>query len=171
MAKIYQEEQRFHEPLSRLLFILLAVVALYNIGGQLIENGWNSQLIYTLAGLISLAAIFLAVRSMRMRIKIGRKYFRVRVHPLPWSQRKIHREEVDQIYFFSLSEASLSGGWAVGVQPSTKSYNFGDRSGMVLLLKNGEEIRVFSRELYEQADELTEEMLRLGWPVDESLSA
>ena len=171
MAKLYKEEQRFHEPLSRVLLALLSVVAVYNIAGHLIQKGWDNQLIYALAGLLSLGAIFWVVRCLRMRIKIGRKKFRIQISPLPWSQRKVHRDEVASIHFFSLSEATLTGGWAVGIHPATKNYNFGDRSGMVLLLKSGEEIRVFSSDLYDCADDLTEEMLRLGWPVDASLSA
>jgi hypothetical protein len=171
MAKLYQEEQRYHEPLSRLLLLVLTGVALFNIGGHLIQQGWDRPLIYALAGLLSLGLIALAVRALRLRIKISRNKFRIQVQPLPWSRRKIHREEVERIYFFSLSEATLTGGWAVGVHPATQCYNFGDRSGIVLLLKNGEEIRVFSRELYEQADQLIQEMQHLGWPVDQSLSA
>lgn len=166
MAKIFKEEQRFHEPLSKVLLVILALAAVYNLIEQYLNKGWNESTNYTVMGLLALAAIYFGVRYMRMRIKIGRNKFRIQVRPLPWSYREIHREEVECIQFFRMSEAALSGGWAVSFNPDTKIFNFGDRSGMVLLLKNGEEIRVFSRNLYRQSDALAEQMKELGWPVE-----
>ena len=104
-----------------------------------------------------------------MKISISKKKIKVRMSHLPWKRFEHHRDEVDQIEFFKINEAMISSGLVVHFGDKTKTYYFGDRAGLIILLSNGQTQVVFSDKLFNDRERIKQTLVENGWKVKSEL--
>jgi len=165
MAKVFKEEQVFHDRgsiiaiVAILLLVLIGLLVPYFEGKEFFP--FQNLGIFLLA----LAGVFFVLTRVRMRLSISKKKIKVKIMPLPWRGFSHTRDEVEEVEFFKINEAVISSGLVVRFGDKTKNYYLGDRAGLVLKLKNGKNRVIFSDSLYLNRENISATLKEHGWPV------
>jgi hypothetical protein len=165
MAKIYKENQRYHDLFSILLFSIVLGLLAYKIFMQffVLELGMPVMAIsFLVLAILSAVAFY---KSLKLKIRISSKKLSIKIDPIPWTGLKINKEEVDSLYFFKVSEVELCAGWALDFGHRTRIFNFGDKEGVILKKKNGKQVIIFSKKLYRERAEIKSLMTQKKWSL------
>ncbi|MFK7978961.1 MAG: hypothetical protein AB8G86_03175, partial [Saprospiraceae bacterium] len=149
MAKLYKEDQKYHDVFSiGLLGVIGALVAYKVMTAFIMELGVPATTLSVL-GLSIIGAIFF-YKTLKLKIRISPKKMTFKINPLPWGQLKVNKTEIESLEFFQVTEAELCTGWAMNFGHRSRIFNFGDKAGIIIKKKNGQQVVVFSKKLYEQ---------------------
>ena len=165
MAKLYKEDQKYHDVLSIGLLVGLLGLMAYEIivSYFILESGIPLITLGTLTLLVVGAFVF--YRALKLKIRISPKKMTFKINPLPWVQLKVRKEDIKSLTFFQVTEAELCTGWAMSFGHRSRIFNFGDKSGIIIKKTNGKEIVVFSKKLYEQRAAIETSLKENNWNV------
>ena len=155
--KLYREDQKYHDILALGMIAILSGLLMVTVITQSVGL-WKAVI-----GGLAVAAIFFVVRSLRLKIRISPKKMSVRIAPLPWMTVKMPKDEVTGVEFISSVDAEIANGWAVHYGGHLRMFNFGDRKGMIIRRADGRDVVVLSRKLYEEKEEILNELKLHGW--------
>lgn len=165
MAKLYKEDQRYHDLFTISLLLVLGLFMIYNVIVRyfILEMGIPSSAIAVLV--VSAIGVILFYKNLKYKIRISSKKLTVKIDPLPWMRIKVNKKEVEGIEFFKVSQVELCSGWAMNFGQRCRVFNFGDRKGIIVRKTNGRQVVVFSKKLYEQRTEITALLEKHNWKV------
>lgn len=166
MAKLYKEDQKYHDLISIGLLGLVGGMMVYKIITNyfILELGVPVASIGVIALSMLLAVLF--YQTLKLKIRISPKKMTFKINPLPWAQIKINKDEIEGVQFFQVSEAELCTGWAMNFGHRSRIFNFGDKSGIIIRKTNGKQIVVFSKKLYAQRIEIENALKQHGWNIN-----
>lgn len=165
MAKLYKEDQKYHDLFSIGLLGAIGVVIIY----KLLTTYSMTQIDFPMQTLMLLgfsmigAALF--YRTLKLKIRISPKKLTVKINPLPWAQLKVNKAEIERLEFFQVTEAELCTGWAMNFGHRCRIFNFGDKAGIIIKKTNGQQAVVFSKKLYKQRDAIKTSLKHHNWNV------
>jgi len=168
MAKVFKEEQRFHDRIAIGAILAIGVLILYAIFTPYFYGIRPFPYLNLGIFIIVTAAVLYLIGRVRMDFSISRKKIRIKVSPLTSKQLVIRRDEVEELQFFKINEAVISSGLTVRFGDQTKNFYMGDRAGVILRLKNGKNRVIFSDSLYLDKERITSELMTAGWKVSEA---
>ena len=165
MAKmIYRTEQRYRRPevvgLLALFTVLLAYKALSSLWMSNATIGTTEFLL--LAALFCLGWFFLY--SFKMGIKISQNSLKVKYN-LFKMRSKFEKKDIDFLEFVEIPETQLWNGMSVHFEGSYKSHGLGDNSGLHIRLNTGEDVYVYSNDLYDDRAAISNQLKAAGWNV------
>ncbi len=163
MAKIYREEQRYHDLPSLSLIALFLTFIAYQLLSKFLYEVQQEQLLTLSLLLIGLTLSIALLWTIRLKIRISSKKLRINLSPISWTGLQLKKEEIDAVEFFQVSEGDLCSGWALHFGSDTRIFNFGDHSGIIIHRSSGQKIILFSDKLYHQRHELQDSFQQYGW--------
>ncbi len=165
MAKLYKEDQKYHDVFSIGLLGVIGALMGYKIitAYFILELGVPATTL-SLLGLSIIGAI-LFYKTLKLKIRISPKKMTFKIDPLPWAQLKVTKAEIESIEFFKVTEAELCTGWAMNFGHRSRIFNFGDKSGIIIRKSNGKQIVVFSKKLYEQRAAIEASLKEHDWHI------
>lgn len=171
MAKLFREEQVFHDRVAIGGLIAISVLVLYGMLypfflGQIQFPILNFGL-FVIAFLIGVWVI----RRIRLKFTISGKKITIKVSPIGLNSVTINRGDVSEIQFFKINEALISSGLTVRFGDKTKNYYLGDRAGMIIKLKDGRNRIIFSDSLYLDRERISKALNEKGWVISPEAEA
>lgn len=157
--KLYREDQKYHDLIVIGTIIILAILlAMTLITGS--ATPWKIAL-----GVATMALIVYVVSCLRLKIRISPKKLTVRIAPIPFTRVKVAKDEVTNIEFISSDTPDLANSLAIRYGNRVRVFNFGDRQGMVIRYADGRYVVVLSKKLFENRDEVIDQLKDNGWEL------
>lgn len=167
MAKVFKEEQRFHDWVAISALVAIMLLIIYAIISPFFKGQIPFPYFNILLFLVIAAGAVLLIRRIRMHFSISKKKIQIKVSPFKARNLVITRNEVEEIRFFKINEAVISSGLTVHFGDKTKNYYMGDRAGIIIRMNNGKNRVVFSDSLYLDRERITEALKANGWKVSD----
>lgn len=165
MAKVFKEEQRFHDRIAIIAIVAIMLLILYAILSPFIRGQIQFPYLNIAIFLAIVTGAVLLILRIRMHFSISKKKIQIKVSPFRARNLVITREEVEEIRFFKINEAVISSGLTVHFGDKTKNFYMGDRAGIIIRLNNGKNRVVFSDSLYLDRERITSALKSNGWKV------
>ncbi|THH34909.1 hypothetical protein [Neolewinella litorea] len=149
MPKTYfKEEQRFRNPGFIALLLLMSVLVLYRI----VITFFNGITTYD-AAITGCIALLLAlgwygVYSSRLRIKINKKYLKVRTKGIIGSRVKLSTAEMADCSFVDVTPSARWSGALIDPSSRFRCIDFGGRRGVCIRMRDGRSYFIGSDDLF-----------------------
>ncbi|MCB0557442.1 MAG: hypothetical protein H6573_10200 [Lewinellaceae bacterium] len=138
----YKEEQRFRRWEVFALLALLMIGASYHFI-DLYLSGGNDPLLLTLQYILIaliLTGTLAYLWSIRLILKIDKEGIQYQFFPLHYRKHKIKWEEIENIEFIDTPLSAELSGWAVRLGTWERMFSVSGRTGLSLILKNGQQL-------------------------------
>ena len=165
MAKVFREEQRFHDRIAVGAIIAILALILYALLAPFLKGQIPFPFLSLTVFIVVTVSMVLLLKRLRMHFSISKKKIRIKLAPWIGRNFEITRDEVESIQFFKINEAIISSGLTVHFGDKTKNFYMGDRAGIVIRLKNGKNRVVFSDSLFLDRDRISGSLTECGWSV------
>lgn len=165
MAKLYKEDQKYHDVFSIGLLGVIGALMAYKVMATyfIMELGVPATTLSILG--LSIIGAILFYKTLKLKIRISPKKMTFKINPLPWAHLKVNKTEIESLAFFQVTEAELCTGWAMNFGHRSRIFNFGDKAGIIIKQSNGQQIVVFSKKLYEQRAMIEAALKQHNWRV------
>ncbi|MEZ5003086.1 MAG: hypothetical protein R2730_08605 [Chitinophagales bacterium] len=161
---IYRTEQRYRRPEVVGLLALFTVLLAYKALAAL----WISNTSFGITEFLLLAILFclgwIFLFSFKMGIRISNNSLKVKYN-LFKIRSKFEKQDIDYLEFVEVPETDLWNGMTVHFESSYKAHGLGDNSGLHIRLKSGEDVYIYSNALYDDKEEITNQLKAAGWNI------
>lgn len=157
MAKNFiKEKQRYHHVEAYLLLGLFSFILLFEVIRSVTLEHTKDFTHWTIFSLIVIVFVFVwwLVLNLRLKINVSKSSLKIQRTPLFGKQYKLLFKDIQNISYVVLTEAARTSGWGVHLDTACKLFDFGDKHGVCISMKNGEEFIIFSDLLYERRHQL-----------------
>lgn len=154
---IYQETQRYHQPLAIGLLIFFSVLSLYRLSISILHDHGTLGLSALCVLLIGFS--WYCISHFRMSIRIKRKKIIIRAPGSFLGKRKLRFRDIKQIEFLTFSLPEMWSGALVHLSSDYHLLDFGDHKGVYIVMNNGEKFLILSNQLFDRQNEI-------GLPTD-----
>ncbi|TVR83039.1 MAG: hypothetical protein EA409_03665 [Saprospirales bacterium] len=143
MAKTkFKEERKLRFNEFYAIFGLIIIGSLYRIFEQFVvlsAVNWASVAIYSGIVLISLGLIYL-LSSVKLLTIVSKKGIKYQLFPFQYERKKIKWEDVEEYKVVNMPGKAIWSGWNVNFHSDQHNFGFGERSGLYIKLKTGENV-------------------------------
>ncbi len=151
----FKEEQRFRNPGLIALLLLLTTLVLYRTA--LVLAGGITAFDAVATGIIALClgAGWYMVYATRLRIKIGKKYLKLKTKGPIGSRLKLRKADMEDCSFV---EVTPSARWAGALADPTSDFlsiDFGGRGGLCVRMRDGKCYFIGSDDLFQRRHEVS----------------
>lgn len=150
----YKEEQRFRNPGFIALLVLMSCLVLYRI----VITFFNGITIFdavvtgTIAALLCLG--WYGVYSSRLRIKISKKYLKVRTKGLIGNRVKLPTAEMADCSFVDVNPSARWSGALIDPSSRFHCIDFGGRRGICIRMRDGRSYFIGSDDLFARRNDI-----------------
>ncbi len=156
MAKtIHKEKQRPQRWGIITLLALLSGLTLNRVTTLLLSGEWvYTDLFISAALLLGLSLCWYLFYKAQLSIKVTDRCLKISANRLLKEQYKLRFADVADYEFVDMPILNRWNGSLVNFDSQLRNFDFGDRHGLFLRMKDGRQFLIFSDGLYEQRNEL-----------------
>lgn len=156
MAKtIYKEKQRPQRWGIITLLGLLSGLTLYRLGSLLQSGHWQfGDLLISVLLIGGLAACWYLFYRAQLTIKVTDRSLKIKANRLLQERYKLRFADVVDYEFVDIPILQRWNGGLISFNHNLRNFDFGDRHGLFLRMKDGRQFLIFSDELYEQRSQI-----------------
>ncbi|GLR18473.1 hypothetical protein [Portibacter lacus] len=155
MRNTIKLHQNFRDIFSLATIGAFILLCLYKIVSLLISNStFSLEIIALILIVAALGVVIYYLANATLRVKFGKKNISIKINPLGFTKVNLKKSVIADIDFFVTNPITKSSGLFVHFGNRDRVYNFGGNKGMVITLKNGRTFTFFSKELYDEREEI-----------------
>ena len=150
----YKEEQRFRNPGLIALLGLLTVLVVYRAAVAFADGITFFDVAAT--GLIALllGAGWYMVYTTRLRIKVSKKYLKLKTKGPIGSRLKLRKSEMEDCSFVEVAPSARWSGALADPTSDFRCIDFGGKGGLCIRMRDGRAFFIGSDDLYERRHEV-----------------
>lgn len=156
MAKtIHKEKQRPQRWGIISLLGLLSGLTLYRLSSLLLSGNWLlSDLAVSALLIAGLAVCWYLFYRAQLTIKVTDRCLKIKANRLLKERYKLRFADVVDYEFLDIPILQRWNGGLISFNDNLRNFDFGDRHGLFLRMKDGRQFLIFSDELYEQRSQI-----------------
>jgi hypothetical protein len=144
----FHSESRFRNPGLIALLALMTILVVYHIAVILVHKPSVFDAVVTSIITVLIGLGWWAVAQSRMKIKVSKKYLKLRVKGLIGRKLNLPLRDIVDCKFVNLSSSARWSGSLASPSAEFKSFDFGGRGGVVIEMRDGQTYFIGCDELF-----------------------
>lgn len=144
----FRTESRFRNPGLIALLVLMTLLLVYHIAAILVVAPSVFDAVVTSIITVLVAFGWVAVARSRMKIKVSKKYLKLRVKGLISRKLNLPLRDIVDCKFVNLSSSARWSGSLASPNAEFKSFDFGGQGGVCIEMRDGQTYFISCDELF-----------------------